>query len=290
MGVGVLRAVGRTGAGRVGHRGRGGAEERLRGLVARLIPLDQHGNVAGAGAGIQLVPPPPPGGARAAPYGRAVVAAGHRGRPAVLADAGELIAGRQGAGARPFGGGAGLEEAGASGEGVAMEQVSVLDRGVTGRAFAGAHDNLDVAAVREDGEVVLRRVRRAARVRTVVALRTRERRPGDDGGGATAGEGGGGGRWWFERGHHGGDALEATWRRMAYRRRCWVDGLLGDGLINAAAGVSIEEPGEVAAREGEEWPRRWSGWCGSGDHSRVVSGQAGARIVDDGWAALHQRR
>ncbi len=132
--------------------------------------------------GVQLVAPPPPRRWRRRPPAATAAAAAAL-AAGVLADAGELGAGGeegairgggarrlgQGVGAGPLAAGAGLEEAGAAGEGVAVEQVAVL---VAGR---DADDDVDVARVGEDGELVERHVRDAAGVAAVVAARARVR-------------------------------------------------------------------------------------------------------------------
>jgi hypothetical protein len=66
----------------------------------------------------------------------------------------------------PLLGGAGLEETTAPGQGMAVQQISVLDR--TARH---PNDNLHVAALREDRELILRNIGGAANVGTVVSFR-----------------------------------------------------------------------------------------------------------------------
>lgn len=112
-------------------------------ILSRLVSLHQHGNVVWPRAGIQLVPPflPRRRNLRVCCL------------PAVLTDARQFVtAGEQRRRPRPLDRRARLEEAAASRQGVAVQQVSVLDS-------ACADQDLDVAAVGEDGEFILRLIR-----------------------------------------------------------------------------------------------------------------------------------
>lgn len=139
----VAAALVMRGARGLGRR----AKERCRchgpGILARLVSLHQHGNVVWPRARIQLVPP--------FPLWRRIL--GVCGLPAVLADPRQFVtAGEQRLRPRPLVGRARLEKAAASRQGVAVQQVSVLDG-------ACADQDLDVAAVGEDGEFILRQIR-----------------------------------------------------------------------------------------------------------------------------------
>lgn len=58
-----------------------------------------------------------------------------------------------------------------------MQEITILG---TIRASAHTNDDFDVAAVRKDGKLILRREGSPANVRPVVAFGTGERGPGDD--------------------------------------------------------------------------------------------------------------
>lgn len=69
-----------------------------------------------------------------------------------------------------------------------MKQVAILDGRGAGGGFSGGDYDLDVAAARKDGKVILGRVRGSAGVGAIVALRSRDGLTRDDRRGTAAGE------------------------------------------------------------------------------------------------------